>query len=114
MLRTSLLLAVCVLLALVGQAFPAEPGPDARARAALALANAGAIPCHSAKMAVKPDAQAVTRACPCSTECVCGCNQGGPCDCSRATPRYFTQLPLPASSGFVPLLGVGGGCAGGR
>lgn len=34
----------------------------------------------------------VVKSCPCSSRCVCGCNEGHPCQCGNA--RVITSVPF--------------------
>ena len=115
--RLALLALILTLAWLSAWTRPARPdAPEARARAALALALARHAPCRCgpacpcAKGAgcdcVRP-AGPPAKACPCSGRCTCGCNAGWECLCT-APARLITA---PA---FDPPPRVLRGCPGGR
>lgn len=73
------------------------------------------------------------KTCPCSTECVCGCNSGQPCDCKVTTtssgkvggmvceggvcrmvdtPQYSQSTPQTVTYSYAPA--SGGSCASGN
>jgi hypothetical protein len=79
---------------------------DAEARAAFAMALA----CESVarKPTPEPDVTPTVKTCHCSTNCVCGCNEGLPCDCAgqqspvkQAVPTsYATLAECPAGGTY--------------
>jgi hypothetical protein len=38
------------------------------------------------------------KSCPCSPECVCGCNEGEPCDCGVSPPPQSRSWSVPPAA----------------
>ncbi len=76
-------IALTVLLIICTRAHATEPKQQGSAAWAITIARQ--------KLTIAAQAQ-VTKACTCSSQCVCGCNTGGPCTCGKAGTAESCRL----------------------
>lgn len=63
-----------------------------RGRAAWAWASCQVTLDNSKQPKKVVPSQTTKKGCPCSTECVCGCNQGKQCDCNSSTKQPLKSV----------------------
>jgi hypothetical protein len=107
-------LAFFALLLVLAPALGQDPDQDARKAFSAALQRfrpppaAPEPPQAPARVPTRPQEPAEPakrpKACLCSPQCVCGCNEGRECQCVHASPApvFRPALPGPAPSRFIP------------